>query len=385
MDANVLRRFVDNIIFAMNLSNEIPEHIRQEIIRKEKLRLKVFPDVNQLNEDVEKKLGVKSKSESESGPRLEPKLGSAVEQDPELELEPEPELETEEGINNFKNSKQYHRAIELIMNPDLIEGLIPEDVDDFNADVEKKLGPGPGSRLGSTEELESEPVIEAEEEFFSEIVGYADIKKIMLKCIRSSDMEPIHVMLDGPPASAKSLFLYEMLRNLGYDAYFVDCTNASGPGLVDYLFENDVKYLLLDEVEKMSRSDQNVLLNVMETGILTSTKVRRTGSKKMDISIYATTNDIEELSVPFRSRFMEFSLPPYTYEEFCDIAVKLLGKRYNHNKELSLRIADTIWNKIRSKDVRDLLQVGKLSKTITEVDFVANTLQKYKRKKEYED
>ena len=59
-----------------------------------------------------------------------------------------------------------------------------------------------------------------------------------------------------------------------------------------------------------------------ETGILTSTKVRKTGSKKMDISIYATTNDIEELSKPFRSRFMEFSLPPYTYNEFCDIAIK---------------------------------------------------------------
>lgn len=176
-----------------------------------------------------------------------------------------------------------------------------------------------------------------------------------------------------------------MLRNLGYDAYFVDCTNASGPGLVDYLFENDVKYLLLDEVEKMSKSDQNVLLNLMETGILTSTKVRKTGSKKMDISIYATTNDIEEISMPFRSRFMEFSLPPYTYDEFGDIAIKLLGKRYNHDKEVSLKIADTVWNKIKSRDIRDLLQVGKLSKTIVDVDFVINTLQKYNRKKGRED
>ena len=59
--------------------------------------------------------------------------------------------------------------------------------------------------------------------------------------------------------------------------------------------------------------------------------------------------------------------------------------RYNHDEELSVKIADTIWNNIKSKDVRDLLQVGKLSKTVSDVDFVANTLQKYKRKKEYED
>jgi hypothetical protein len=82
---------------------------------------------------------------------------------------------------------------------------------------------------------------------------------------------------------------------------------------------------------------------------------------------------------------MEFSLPPYTYDEFCDIAVNLLGKRYNHDIELSLKIADTIWNKIKSRDIRDLFQVGKLAKTLDDVDFVVNTLQKYKRKKGYED
>jgi replication-associated recombination protein RarA len=39
------------------------------------------------------------------------------------------------------------------------------------------------------------------------------------------------------------------------------------PRIVDYLFNNDVKFLFLDEVEKMSKADQNVLLNVMEAGM----------------------------------------------------------------------------------------------------------------------
>ena len=141
-------------------------------------------------------------------------------------------------------------------------------------------------------------------------MGYTDIKKLLMKCILS---DSVHVILDGPPASAKSLFLYEMEKNLDR-VYFVDCTNTTGPGLVDYLFRNDVKYLLLDEVEKMSYDDQSMLLNVLETGvlisILISTKVKKTGSKKLDISVYATTNDIDEISKPFRSRFIEFSLPP---------------------------------------------------------------------------
>jgi MoxR-like ATPase len=165
----------------------------------------------------------------------------------------------------------------------------------------------------------------------------------------------------------------------------VDCTNATGPGLVRYLFEHDVKYLLLDEVEKMSDDNQNVLLNVMENGVLTSTKVRQTRKKKMNLSIYATTNDIESISKPFRSRFMEFSLPEYTFEEFTEIAMKLLNKRYGHSVELASKIADTVWNKMESKDVRDMLRVGKLSETVEDVDFVATTLQKYSRKDEYEE
>jgi hypothetical protein len=40
----------------------------------------------------------------------------------------------------------------------------------------------------------------------------------------------------------------------------------------------------------------------------------------------ATTNDIVAISRPFRSRFIEFNLPPYSYEEFCEIAVKLADK-----------------------------------------------------------
>jgi hypothetical protein len=104
----------------------------------------------------------------------------------------------------------------------------------------------------------------------------------------------------------------------------------------------------------------------------------------MNLSIYATTNDIDSINKPFRSRFMEFSLPPYSYDEFCNIAVKLLGINYEHPEELSLNIADTVWNKIKSRDVRDLLQVGKLSKIVGDVNFVAATLQKYKRRSDRE-
>jgi MoxR-like ATPase len=150
--------------------------------------------------------------------------------------------------------------------------------------------------------------------------------------------------------------------------------------MVDYLLSHDVRYLLLDEVEKMSKKDQNILLNLMETGVLTSTKVKKTYEKKMNVSIFATTNDIDSLSKPLRSRFLEFSLPEYTFEEFDRLSVKLLAKRYGHSPELSCKVASSVWNTMKSKDCRDLLQVGKLSRNISDVDFVVTTLKKYKRK-----
>jgi MoxR-like ATPase len=216
-----------------------------------------------------------------------------------------------------------------------------------------------------------------EEAVFQDIEGYNDIKKLMMRCIVSS--EPTHVILDGPPASGKTIFLLSMEKEL-HNAYFVDCTNATGPGMVDYLFSHNVKYLLLDEVEKMSKRDQNVLLNLMETGILMSTKVKKTYQKKMNVSVFATTNDIDSLSKPFRSRFLEFSLPEYTFEEFERLSIKLLGQRYGHSPELSRKAASAVWNIMKSKDCRDILQVGKLSRNISDVDFIVTTLKKYNRK-----
>ena len=43
-------------------------------------------------------------------------------------------------------------------------------------------------------------------------------------------------------------------------------------------------------------------------------------------------------------------------------------------KSISLKVADTVWNKSKSKDVRDILSIGRLSKTIDDVDFVADDI-----------
>ena len=71
--------------------------------------------------------------------------------------------------------------------------------------------------------------ISKQEKFFSNVIGYPEIKKLLLRAIISK--EPVNVLLTGPPASSKSVFLLDMLQGLE-DAYFIDAVGASGAGMI---------------------------------------------------------------------------------------------------------------------------------------------------------
>jgi Holliday junction DNA helicase RuvB len=191
--------------------------------------------------------------------------------------------------------------------------------------------------------------------------------------------ESISVLLCGPPASSKTVFLMEMMKGLDNTCY-IDCTNTTGAGLVDKLFNNTISYLLLDEIEKMSKKDQNVLLNVIETGMLIETKVSKTRSKQMkNLKVFATTNNVDALSPPLRSRFMEFHLPEYTFDQFSEITRKLLNKRLGHSNQVADEIAVAVWNELSSKDIRNVLAIAKLVHSIEDVSWLVQTYKKYGR------
>jgi len=189
--------------------------------------------------------------------------------------------------------------------------------------------------------------------------------------------EPVHILLTGPPASSKSLFLLKLGEGLD-NAYFIDAVGASGPGMVEYMFRNDTKYLLIDEIDKMKKNDQATLLNVMETGILSETKLRgKTRQKKMSLWIFATSNEAEKLTKPLRSRFMELHLNEYSYEEYVEICQRLLNKKYRLPSELSDRIAYLVWNRMKSRDVRDVLKIAKLARTTEDAEWLVDVQIKY--------
>ncbi|MGZ5501167.1 MAG: hypothetical protein ACXWEW_08470 [Nitrososphaeraceae archaeon] len=50
--------------------------------------------------------------------------------------------------------------------------------------------------------------------------------------------EPIHIMIIGPSASAKTIFM-KCLMTLS-NSYFVDGSNMTKSGMIDYLFNQNV-------------------------------------------------------------------------------------------------------------------------------------------------
>ena len=215
------------------------------------------------------------------------------------------------------------------------------------------------------------------QQIFNNIIGYEDIKLLLYKMITSKYTNS--VLLTGPPASSKTVFILELLDHFKGKAYFVDGTTASGMGIIDYLFDHtDLKFLLIDEIDKLSKKDQKVLLNVMETGILSDVKAKSSKSVRqthMNLSIYATSNDISNMLTPLLSRFIKLNLLEYSLEAFTEICQKLLSRKYDKDHETIQAIIRYVWE--HTKDVREAIAIAKIADTSDEVNSIASTLRRY--------
>jgi hypothetical protein len=156
--------------------------------------------------------------------------------------------------------------------------------------------------------------------------------------------------------------ILELLDHFKGKAYFVDGTTASGMGIIDYLFDHtDLKFLLIDEIDKLNKKDQKVLLNVMETGILSDVKAKSSKSARqtrMHLSIYATSNDTSNIVTPLLSRFIKLKLPEYDLVIFTEICQKLLSRKYDKDHETIQAIVRYVWE--HTRDVREAIAIAKI-------------------------
>jgi len=210
---------------------------------------------------------------------------------------------------------------------------------------------------------------------FDCVVKHDDVKELLVKTLRAR--KPTHVLLVGPPASAKSLMLLEISR-LPYSYYLLGGRTTKA-GLSWLLMQEQPKYLLIDELDKMKQNDMVILLSLMETGLVRVVKYRKKESLVLKTNVYAACNSDAGIPSELLSRFhFKLYFTPYSLEEFIEVAETVLEKR----EGVSTPLASYIIHKVAkySRDIRDCIGISRLAANKNDVDRIINTLKKYRRK-----
>jgi len=237
----------------------------------------------------------------------------------------------------------------------------------------------PFRKDNSRHEQKQQPHIYTLEEkaldFFHEIYSYNDLKEILYRAIVSE--HNVNILLIGPPATAKSLLL-QCIHEKVKDCIYYDAANSSGPGIIhDLTNHRNARIILIDEIDKLNRKDQAVFYNLMETGEVNITKKDTRVKFKMDNpKIFATSNSIERLTKPLRSRFSIYTLQEYSDRDFIKICVSLLTSKFYLPSILSALIAQLLLEK-GEKDIRKVLNIAKLVRSMDDEKKIKKVIDTY--------
>jgi Holliday junction DNA helicase RuvB len=194
-------------------------------------------------------------------------------------------------------------------------------------------------------------------DLFEDIIGHDDIKELLKASLLAE--KPVHVLLAGPPALAKSLFLWDIEQAFGEQALWLVGSATSKAGLWDLMAEREPQVLLIDELDKMNAADTAALLSLMEGGRLVRAKKGRSLDVTVPIKVIAATNQVVKLSPELKSRFAIRNLKSYDAAEYRTVVKGVLIRREEVNPELAEEIAEKLEGK--SQDVRDAVRITRLS------------------------
>lgn len=212
---------------------------------------------------------------------------------------------------------------------------------------------------------------------FSPIVGYDDVKRLFDRAIAAQD--PVHVLLEGPPASAKTLFLMEVARLP--TSHFALGGTSTKAGLTDALLTYRPTYLLIDEIETITNpKDYAALLHLMENHEIIETKFGRHHRIPIKTWIFAAGNDTRKLPPALLSRFggpkAILHFRAYRVDEFLEIAKRVLVERENVQPEFAEKVARATVD-LESRDVRLSVRLARLAKDEASLQEVVDTLRRY--------
>ena len=206
-------------------------------------------------------------------------------------------------------------------------------------------------------ETPQNPKLELPSKLFEDIIGHDEIKDLLRASLLAE--KPVPVLLTGPPALAKTLFLWDIERAGGEKAIWLVGSATSKAGLWDLIAERQPKILLIDELDKMNAADTAALLTMMEGGRLVRAKKGRELNLFNPLWVVAASNRLDMLSPELRSRFAIRRLNAYDRDEFLVVVRGVLVRK----EGLSPELADEVARRLDglSQDVREAIRVARLA------------------------
>ena len=210
---------------------------------------------------------------------------------------------------------------------------------------------------GGVPETPHDAKIALPDDLFDDIIGHDDVKELLRACLSAE--KPVHVLLAGPPALAKTLFLWDIEQAAAEKAIWLVGSATSKAGLWDVVADRQPFVVLIDELDKMNAADTAALLSMMEGGRLVRAKVGRELDLQHPIRVVAATNRADILSPELKSRFAIRRLNPYSREDYLTVVKGVLVRREDVPAELADEIARRLDGK--TQDVRDAIRVARLA------------------------
>jgi replication-associated recombination protein RarA len=216
----------------------------------------------------------------------------------------------------------------------------------------------------------SETIPEQSKEFFSKIYGIDSVKENIFRVLIAK--EQVNVLLIGPPATSKTLFMMEIQERCNDVCYF-DAANTSGAGLIESLYNHQkMKILIIDEIDKLKKNDLNSLLGLLNNGKIDKSLKNMNYNFSMNCKIFATSNSNTKLSKPMRSRFQEYHLPEYSDDEFIEVVKFCLADKIT---SITAEIISKILLVHERKDVRAAISVSNLLQRGDTMDDIARVIE----------
>lgn len=206
-------------------------------------------------------------------------------------------------------------------------------------------------------------------ELFNSIVGYEDLKGLFIRSLSAS--KPVHILMIGPPGTAKSLFLLA-LETLG--ATVITAGSATKAGIREVLTETP-RILIIDELDKINSSKElSALLTWMESGKVHVTQHSLTQTFSGMGWVFAAANTTRGLPKELLDRFMPVHLTAYTPQQFVHVVTHYL-KSTGVEPELAAYIATSVQR--YSNSVREAVRVARLCESKADVDATIQIIRKY--------